>query len=86
MVWGNRLQKALELCGDVRSLGSAMLAALQNQDGEGIALLRSRHEVAVLESMLALKQNGVDEAKAMLAGLMKSRESAALRAASSSSS
>ncbi len=75
------LQKALELCGEVRSFGSVLLAALQNQDGEGIALLRSRHEVAVLESMLAVKQKSVDEARAVLDGLVKSRESAALRAA-----
>ena len=75
------LQKALELCGEARGLGGAMLAALQTQDGERLALLRSTHEVGLLESMRALKKKSVEEAESSLAGLIKSRESAEFRAA-----
>src|SRR4029453_8281242 len=39
------IQKALELCGEVRSLGGALLAALEKGDGERLALLRQGHEV-----------------------------------------
>ena len=74
------LQKALELCGEARGLGGAILAALEKQDGEQLALLRSTHEVGLLESIRALKQKSVEEAEASLAGLLKSRESAELRA------
>ncbi len=79
------LQKALELCGEARSLGAAMLAALEKQDGEQIALLRSTHEVGLLESIRALKKRSIEEAEASLAGLVKSRESAEFRAAHYSS-
>jgi len=75
------LQKALELCGEARSLGGALLAALVNQDGEQVALLRSTHEVGLLESMRALKKKSVEEAESSLAGLVKSREAAEFRGA-----
>jgi hypothetical protein len=39
------IQKALDLCGEVRSLGGALLAALEKGDGEHLALLRQSHEV-----------------------------------------
>ena len=38
------LQKAVELCADVRSLGASLLSALEKKDAEEMALLRSRHE------------------------------------------
>ena len=39
------IQKALELCGEVRGLGSALLAAIEKGDGEHLALLRQGHEI-----------------------------------------
>ncbi|GAA1980208.1 neuraminidase-like domain-containing protein [Microbacterium pumilum] len=74
------LQKALELSGEARGFGGAVLAALKDQDAEQIAVLRSTHEIALLESIRALKGMSVDETEASLAGLVKSRESAELRA------
>jgi hypothetical protein len=41
------VQKALELCGEVRSLGGALLSALEKGDAEHIALARQRHESAI---------------------------------------
>src|SRR5262249_7043048 len=41
-------QKALELCNEVRSLGGALLTALEKQDAEEIGLLRSTHEITIL--------------------------------------
>ena len=38
------IQKALELCGEVRGLGSALLSAIEKGDGERMALLRQGHE------------------------------------------
>jgi hypothetical protein len=75
------LSKALELCGEVRTLGGALLAALVNRDGEELSLLRSTHEVSLLESIRTLKTKAVEEADASLAGLVKSKESAEFRVA-----
>jgi hypothetical protein len=41
------IQKALELAGEVRSLGSALLSAIEKGEGEQLALMRQTHEVAL---------------------------------------
>lgn len=65
------VQKAIELCGHVRALGSELLAAVEKQDAEQIALLRSGQEVALLNAMRQIKQHQVDEANAALEALSK---------------
>jgi Tc toxin complex TcA C-terminal TcB-binding domain len=41
------IQKALELCGEVRALGGALLSALEKGDSEHLALIRQRHEIQI---------------------------------------
>jgi len=41
------IQKALELCSEVRNLGSALLSAIEKDDGEHLALLRQCHEINI---------------------------------------
>jgi hypothetical protein len=41
------IQKAIELCAEVRGLGSALLSAMERRDGEQLARLRQRHEIAI---------------------------------------
>jgi hypothetical protein len=41
------IQKAIELCGEVRSLGNALLSAIEKGDAEHLALIRQRHEVQI---------------------------------------
>jgi hypothetical protein len=41
------IQKALELCGEVRSLGAALLASLEKGDAEHMALVRQRHDIQI---------------------------------------
>ncbi|MBC1195384.1 toxin [Microcystis aeruginosa BLCCF158] len=41
------IQKALELCAEVRSLGSALLSAIEKGEGEQLALLRQSHEIKI---------------------------------------
>jgi hypothetical protein len=41
------IQKALELCAEVRGLGGALLSALEKRDAEQLALTRQRHEIRV---------------------------------------
>jgi hypothetical protein len=43
------IQKALELTGEVRGLGGALLAALEKGDAEQLALLRQNHELKLQE-------------------------------------
>ena len=38
------LQKANEFCGEVRNLGASLLSAIEKQDSERLALLRSSQE------------------------------------------
>ncbi len=68
------LQKANEFCNDVKGLGSALLSALEKKDAEAMALLRSTHEIAVLESMKQMKKLQVDEADANIEVLNKSKD------------
>lgn len=75
------LQKALELCSEVRNLGGALLSALEKQDSEALSLLRSTHELGLLEAIRTTKERHVEEAEAALAALEKSRDSARFREA-----
>ena len=65
------LQKANELCNDVKSLGAALLSALEKKDVEELALLRSSHEVELLKAIREIKKQQIEEANNALAGLMK---------------
>ena len=72
-------QKAGDLCGEVKSLGSALLSALEKRDAEALALLRSTHEMKVLNAARAVKERQLDEAKESRAGLDRSKEMTTLR-------
>jgi hypothetical protein len=41
------IQKALELCNEVRSLGGALLSAIEKGDAERLSLIRQRHEIQI---------------------------------------
>jgi hypothetical protein len=73
------LQKANEVCADVRSLGNALLTALQNRDQEGLSLLRQNQEVKLLEAVKAVREQQIDEATENLEALRRSRELAVTR-------
>src|SRR5690606_7704606 len=47
--FGTLLQKASELASLVQGLGNQLLSALEKKDAEGLARLRSEHEVALLK-------------------------------------
>lgn len=75
------LQKANEFCSDVRSLGSALLSALEKKDAEQLALLRSGQEHQLLEKVRYIKEAQVEEANANLESAMRSKENAQQRQA-----
>lgn len=72
-------RQALELCGDVRALGSALLQALERGDAEALQELRSTHEVNVLESVRRSRKAQIEEARASLETIVQQRESATAR-------
>lgn len=56
-------QKASELCGEVKALGASLLAVLEKKDAEALALLRSSHEISLLNKIREVKLKQIDEAK-----------------------
>lgn len=72
-------QKATEVCADVKSLGAALLAAMEKGDAEALVRLRSEHELEVLASVRQIKQLQIDEAEAAIKALDPSLEAASRR-------
>ena len=68
------LQKASELCNEVKTLGGALLVALEKRDAEALALLRSSQEVELLKAVRDVKEKQVDEAAYTLQALTKSQD------------
>jgi hypothetical protein len=75
-VW---VQKANEVCNDVKALGGALLAALEKKDAEALGLLRQEQEARLLEAVKAVRKQQIEEAKENLEGIRKGKESAQLR-------
>jgi hypothetical protein len=67
------LQKAVEFCSEVKSLGSALLSALEKQDAEELSLLRSGHEIGMLKLARDVRKKQVDEADANIVALQQSQ-------------
>jgi Tc toxin complex TcA C-terminal TcB-binding domain/Neuraminidase-like domain len=72
-------QKAGELCAELKSLGAALLAALEKRDAEQLALLRAGHEVELLKLRHESVRQQADEADATLKALRAGRRLAAER-------
>jgi hypothetical protein len=67
------LQKANEVCNDVKGLGSALLSALEKKDAEAMGLLRQSQEIRLLEAVKAVREQQIEEAKENAEGLRRSR-------------
>ncbi|WAK02308.1 neuraminidase-like domain-containing protein [Methylobacter sp. YRD-M1] len=68
------LGKALEMTAELRSLGAALLAALEKRDAEHLANLRASHETELLSLVKQVKQQQLTEAQTAESALQKSRE------------
>lgn len=66
------VQKAAEIVQEVKSLGNGLLAAMEKEDGEAMALLRAKHERVVMEMVEHVKYGQLQEAKKSREGLLKS--------------
>jgi hypothetical protein len=66
------MQKATEICQEVKSLGNNLLSAMEKEDGEAMAILRAKHERAIAEMVEHVKYAQVQEATKSHEGLLKS--------------
>lgn len=73
------LQKANEVCGDVKALGGALISALEKKDAEALSLLRQGQEMRVLQAATAVREKQIEEAKENLTGVKKSKAVAETR-------
>jgi len=65
------VQKAIELCNIVQSMGGAVLSALEKKDAEEIARLRAEHESTLLQLSKEIREMQIEEAEATIEGLKK---------------
>ncbi|WP_321493453.1 neuraminidase-like domain-containing protein [uncultured Desulfobacter sp.] len=73
------LQKAVEFCGEVKSLGAALLSALEKKDAEALSLLRTNNEVDLLKTATQIKEKQIEEAEESIAVLIESKALATAR-------
>lgn len=73
------LQKALEVCNDVRGLGGALLAALERRDLEALTAIRASQETAVLTMVRAMKAQQYDDAVTQREALNRARDQAVFK-------
>jgi hypothetical protein len=67
------LQKANEFCSEVKGLGAALLSAIEKKEAEQLSLLRSTQEITMLRLVESIKREQIDEAKANIEALKKTR-------------
>lgn len=65
------VQKAGEIAQEVKSLGNSLLSAMEKEDGEAMALLRAKHERAVMEMVEHVKYGQLQEAIKSKEGLLQ---------------
>jgi len=67
------LQKANDVCNDVKALGGALLSALEKKDGEALGLLRQSQEIRLLEAVKSVREKQIEEANENLEGVKKNK-------------
>jgi hypothetical protein len=65
------IQKANELCNEVKSLGAALLSAIEKKESEHLSLLRSTHEMTMLKLVEHIKVGQIEEAEANITSLRR---------------
>lgn len=66
------VQKAVEICQEVKSLGNNLLSAIEKEDNEALVLLRAKHERVILGLAEAVRYSQWQEAIKSREGLEKS--------------
>lgn len=66
------VQKAAEICQEVKSLGNNLLSAMEKEDGEAMAILRAKHESVVMKMVEHVRCAQLQEAIKSKEGLIQS--------------
>lgn len=66
------VQRASEIAQEVKSLGNNLLSAMEKEDGEALAILRAKHERAVMEMVEHVRYGQLQEAIKSKEGLLQS--------------
>jgi len=73
------VQKAGEVCAELKSLGAGLLNTLEKRDAEALAQMRGHHETVLLELIEAVKKQQIEEAEQNLTALRRTRDLAVAR-------
>jgi hypothetical protein len=67
------LQKAHEVCSDLKGLVGAFLQAKGKKDSETLQVLHQKHEITVNQNFMAIKTTALDELNKLLDSLQQNR-------------
>jgi hypothetical protein len=73
------MQKATEICQEVKSLGAHLLAAMEKEDSERLAILRAEHELDILRTAERVRYGQWQEAIKAREGIEQSLANATAR-------
>jgi|GEM_PF-475368 len=73
------LQKAIDLCNEVKSLGNQLLSVFEKGDAEAMSVMRAGHETAMNNLVMEVKKMQVEEANSALEGLQQNRRTTEYR-------
>ncbi|WPD23166.1 MAG: neuraminidase-like domain-containing protein [Candidatus Electrothrix scaldis] len=68
------LQKAQEMCSELKALGAAYLSAKEKYDGEAVSQLRAKHESSIHTLTMELRTKQLEEAQKSLEALYQNRK------------
>jgi hypothetical protein len=68
------LQKALELCGELKSLGNAFLSTKEKGDAEALSIMRAKHESGIQNLVMEVRKQQLEEANKSLEALLQIRK------------
>lgn len=68
------LQKALELCTELKAFGNAFLSVKEKGDAEALSILRATQESSIQNLIMEVKKQQLDEANKSLDALQQSRK------------
>ncbi|HNP50798.1 MAG TPA: neuraminidase-like domain-containing protein [Nitrosomonas nitrosa] len=73
------LARALEVTSEVKSLGNALLSALEKKDGESLSLLRAKHDTNIQTLVMEVRKKQLEEAEKTKESLVENRKAPVYR-------
>lgn len=68
--------RSIDLCNDLRTMGGALITAIEKRDAEALARIRSSHEVSVAQRIVRVRELQIEEADTQIVALAASRDMA----------